>query len=447
MPHLFYVVNMPNYVIQEGGTMSILKKCGKLLTLLLAFNLIVTSSPIYTIDAENGDGTDTPTAETTAEPEATATATAEATATPTATAEATAEATAVPTAEAAAEATPTAEATATAETTATPTADTTETVAYPAFSASVIVNGVTVALSADEGVIPEGTTMSAEDISSKMEDKMSSEYSDVLLFDIALYDAAGKKLDDSWSKSGKVTVTLTGTKVEELSKDSDTVSAVNVDDSGNVQETKDITASTDNSVSFDVEHFSAYGLAVRSTAAQSSNSTAKVVNVTLTPTAMSLTSGESGQLTAAVETDPADSSDEFSKTWTSADNSIATVDENGTVTATSTAASAKTTTVSVKVGDITRTATITVNPIAISSISIDYTGSNLLKAGSTAQLSATVEPLNQQVGYYWSSSDESVATVNSDGKVTGVSAGTATISVRSKDGKNYCFIYIYCIFV
>jgi hypothetical protein len=45
----------------------------------------------------------------------------------------------------------------------------------------------------------------------------------------------------------------------------------------------------------------------------------------------------------------------------------------------------KTTTVTVEVGGITRTATITVNPIAISGISIDYTGSNLLKAGATVK--------------------------------------------------------------
>ena len=58
-----------------------------------------------------------------------------------------------------------------------------------------------------------------------------------------------------------------------------------------------------------------------------------------------------------------------------------------------------------------------------------------LVAGSAETLTATVEPsdaTNKTVA--WSSSKESVATVNSSGKVTAVSEGTATIIVTTEDG-------------
>ena len=59
-----------------------------------------------------------------------------------------------------------------------------------------------------------------------------------------------------------------------------------------------------------------------------------------------------------------------------------------------------------------------------------------LTEGNTAQLTATVKPddaTNKNVT--WSSDDTSVATVDATGKVTAVSAGTATITVTTEDGE------------
>lgn len=61
-----------------------------------------------------------------------------------------------------------------------------------------------------------------------------------------------------------------------------------------------------------------------------------------------------------------------------------------------------------------------------------------VEVGSTARLRATVEPedvLDSRV--YWDTSDASVATVDSRGKVTGIAEGTAVISAETSDARYY----------
>ena len=61
--------------------------------------------------------------------------------------------------------------------------------------------------------------------------------------------------------------------------------------------------------------------------------------------------------------------------------------------------------------------------------------SMILQQGATAQLTASVLPENaSNRSVTWTSSDESVVTVNSEGEVTGVKVGTATITCMTNDG-------------
>lgn len=60
-----------------------------------------------------------------------------------------------------------------------------------------------------------------------------------------------------------------------------------------------------------------------------------------------------------------------------------------------------------------------------------------IKVGDTRDITITTVPLDAGnsaaiiAGVTWRSSDESVATVNSDGTITAVSAGTATVTATS----------------
>ncbi|MEK0312618.1 S-layer homology domain-containing protein [Cohnella sp. 56] len=72
--------------------------------------------------------------------------------------------------------------------------------------------------------------------------------------------------------------------------------------------------------------------------------------------------------------------------------------------------------------------------VAVTGIALDRTALGL-KAGETAQLTATVAPADAaDKTVSWHSSDEGVATVSADGLVTAVAAGTATVTVTTSDG-------------
>src|SRR5690625_550529 len=58
---------------------------------------------------------------------------------------------------------------------------------------------------------------------------------------------------------------------------------------------------------------------------------------------------------------------------------------------------------------------------------------NNLEVGATRNLTATVSPDTAKQTVSWSSSDDAIATVDNNGKVTAVGAGTATITVTSTE--------------
>ena len=72
--------------------------------------------------------------------------------------------------------------------------------------------------------------------------------------------------------------------------------------------------------------------------------------------------------------------------------------------------------------------------VDVTNVSLDETSKNIT-VGGNLQLKATVIPDDAtQKGVYWTSDTPAVATVDPYGKVTGVAAGTATITATTVDG-------------
>ena len=156
-----------------------------------------------------------------------------------------------------------------------------------------------------------------------------------------------------------------------------------------------------------------------------------VTGVTLNKTVLSLETGASETLTATVT--PEDATNK-NVTWKSSDESVATVDASGKVTGVK--AGEATITVTTEDGGKTATCKVTVSDkeINVTGVQLNKTETSLLVGGSET-LVATILPENAtNKNVTWKSSDESVATVDASGKVTGVKAGEATITVTTEDG-------------
>ena len=154
-----------------------------------------------------------------------------------------------------------------------------------------------------------------------------------------------------------------------------------------------------------------------------------VESVSLDRTSAELTEGDELTLTAIVKPDNATNKGVI---WKSSDSSVASVSD-GKVTALKPGKA----TITVKTDDGGRTATceVTVNDkvYPVKSVSLDRTSAELTE-GDEITLAATVKPDNAtNKGVSWSSSDPSVASV-SEGKVTALKPGKATITVTTDDG-------------
>lgn len=149
--------------------------------------------------------------------------------------------------------------------------------------------------------------------------------------------------------------------------------------------------------------------------------------VTLDQSSLTLNAGDTGTLKATV-----DGTTYKEVVWSSDDEGVVIVDENGKVTARAggttwiTAASALDDKVYAR-------CTVTVRPHA-SGVTLNKTAMSIERTRSEF-LTATVKPngaADKTVS--WASSDESVATVTANGNVTGVALGEATITVTTNDG-------------
>ena len=148
-------------------------------------------------------------------------------------------------------------------------------------------------------------------------------------------------------------------------------------------------------------------------------------------TGVTLKVGGTETLTATVS--PKDAANK-KVTWKSSNAAIASVDANGKVTGVK--AGEATITVTTEDGGKTATCTVTVSAtsVAVTGVTLNKTETSIFVGGSET-LTATVAPAdatNQKVT--WKSDKPEIATVDANGKVTGVKAGEATITVTTEDG-------------
>ena len=158
------------------------------------------------------------------------------------------------------------------------------------------------------------------------------------------------------------------------------------------------------------------------------NESALPTGITLSQTSLAMNSGTTAQLTATVT--PADA---FAAgfTWSSSDESVATVDANGLVTAVGGGSCVITVTASGSLVNATCTVAVTQ---MVTSIVLSQTGT-VLKLDDYLTLTAIVMPENAaNRNVVWSSSNEDVAMVTKAGKVIPNDYGIAVITCSAADG-------------
>lgn len=157
-------------------------------------------------------------------------------------------------------------------------------------------------------------------------------------------------------------------------------------------------------------------------------------SISLSSTSKTINRGESTVLTAT--TSP--TGNDNIVTWTSSNESVATVDQNGLVTA----VGIGTATIMAQTDNgLGTTCTVTVKAPATS---INYVNNNIKVAiGETYQLSTVVSPADTTDTITFKSNSTSIATVSTAGVVTAKAVGTTYITATTTSGKSAtCFVTV-----
>ena len=152
----------------------------------------------------------------------------------------------------------------------------------------------------------------------------------------------------------------------------------------------------------------------------------KLTGISLDKTALELSKGQSSEALKVIYT-PADTTDDKTVTWSSADEKIATV-KNGVVTAKATG----TTKITATVGTHKAECTVTVNA-KLTGIKVTPDKVTVEK-GQKANLNVTYLPADttDEKAVTWKSENESVATVDENGVVTAVAGGKTKVIATAK---------------
>ena len=156
----------------------------------------------------------------------------------------------------------------------------------------------------------------------------------------------------------------------------------------------------------------------------------EVTGISISPATITVEEKGTTQLTAVFA--PENQTENPEVTWTSSDATIATVDSTGKVTGVKEGSATITAKVTGTKGEFSATSAVTVTKkiVEVNSISLSATMLTV-KKGTSAALTATVLPADAtDPSVTWTSGDSAIATVE-NGTVTGVKAGTTSISAKA----------------
>ena len=161
-----------------------------------------------------------------------------------------------------------------------------------------------------------------------------------------------------------------------------------------------------------------------------------VTSISLDNNLLLLTKGSVAVLTATVS--PEDATDK-TVLWSSDNPSVATVDQNGRVTA----VDAGDAVITASAGGFSATCAVYCLNIPVSAVVLNKTSLSLAR-GASETLKATVSPSDaSDKTVKWNSDNPSVATVDQNGQVTAVNSGAATITASAGNVSATCAVSVF----